>query len=208
MRLRKRAWVDTLIQSPPPFVLPDLKQLAGKTRDQFSQVRLEIGSGKGDYWIQMSANHPDILWIGIEKDVKVGAIAVKKAMETVQPNQLFIIGDALVHLSELQDGDIDVIHLNFSDPWPKKRNHKRRLSAHTFLQQYQRVLKEHGHIIMKTDNKELFEFSMGSITQSGFVVEEMSVDFRRVPHEDAFTEYERHFVSLNQPIYRCVWRKI
>lgn len=207
MRQRKRPWVDTLLTQPPAFVLPDLTHLAGKTRDHFAQVRLEIGSGKGDYWIQMSAAQPDVLWIGIEKDTKVGAIAIKKALASVQPNQIFLLGDALTHLSHLHDGDVDVIHLNFSDPWPKKRNHKRRLSAQAFITAYRRVLKDNGQIIMKTDNKDLFEYSMGSFSQADFVVEAMSVDFRRAPHDDAFTEYERHFVSLNQPIYRCIWRK-
>lgn len=207
MRMRKKPWVDALLENPPSFVYSDLKSLAGKTRETYSKVHLEIGSGKGDYWIQMSAMHPESLWIGLEKDIKVAAIAIKKAMPTILNNQIFLVGDAQDHLIHLNDGDVDVIHLNFSDPWPKKRNHKRRLSAESFIKQYHRLLSEQGRIIMKTDNQDLFEFSMVSFSQASFILEEMSVDFRRTPQEDAISEYEARFMSLQQPIYRCIWRK-
>lgn len=207
MRMRKKPWVDTLLQNPPSFVISDVTSLSGNTHANHELVHLEIGSGKGDYWIQMSQLHPKDLWIGIEKDMNVAAVAIRKALETIKDNQLFLIGDAQKYLEQFNDHDIDIIHLNFSDPWPKKRTHKRRLSASTFIEQYKRVLSDQGNIIMKTDNKDLFEYSMVQFSQSGFVLEEMSVDFRREQSEDAISEYEARFMSLNQPIYRCIWRK-
>jgi tRNA (guanine-N7-)-methyltransferase len=207
MRMRKKPWVDTLLQNPPSFVLNDLSLLSGRTHDHHELVHLEIGSGKGDYWIQMSQKHPKDLWIGIEKEPNVAAVAIKKASDSIQDNQLFIIGDAQEYLQQFTKDDIDFIHLNFSDPWPKKRTHKRRLSASIFIEQYKRVLSDQGQIIMKTDNQDLFEYSMVQFSQSGFILEEMSVDFRRQEHDDAISEYEARFMSLNQPIYRCIWRK-
>jgi tRNA (guanine-N7-)-methyltransferase len=207
MRMRKKPWVDTLLQNPPSFVHSDLSPLSGKTHDHHECVHLEIGSGKGDYWIQMSQKYPKDLWIGIEKETNVAAVAIKKALDSVQDNQLFIIGDAQDYLQQFAKDDIDMIHLNFSDPWPKKRTHKRRLSASTFIDHYKRVLSDQGQIIMKTDNQDLFEYSMVQFSQNGFILEEMSVDFRRQEHDDAISEYEARFMSLNQPIYRCIWRK-
>jgi tRNA (guanine-N7-)-methyltransferase len=207
MRMRKKPWVDTLLVNPPNFVRRDCKALIDQNKDNFNDVHLEIGSGKGDYWILMSQAHPKDLWIGIEKDDKVAAIAIKKAMENIQDNQIFVVADAQQCLEDIQDEFVDIIHLNFSDPWPKKRTHKRRLSASSFVNQYQRILSRDGQIMMKTDNKDLFEYSMVSFSQAGFVLEDMSVDFRRTPHDDAISEYEARFMSLNQPIYRCVWRK-
>lgn len=207
MRMRKKPWVDALLEHPPSFVLKDCSPLAQLTRSTYSSVHLEIGSGKGDYWIQMAAKHPNELWIGIEKDVKVAAVAIKKAQEAILPNQLFVVSDAQVCLPQFANGDVDVIHLNFSDPWPKKRTHKRRLSASTFIDQYKRILSDQGLIIMKTDNKELFEYSMVQFSQASLILEEMSVDFRREENDDVISEYEARFMSLNQAIYRCIWRK-
>lgn len=207
MRMRKKPWVDTLLDNPPKFVHKDCKFVHQNLTKEFERVHLEIGSGKGDYWILMSQANPQDFWIGIEKDTKVAAIAIKKAKDSIQNNQIFVVADAQQCLDDIQDAFVDIIHLNFSDPWPKKRTHKRRLSASSFIAQYQRVLSADGQIIMKTDNKDLFEYSMVSFSQAGFVLEDMSVDFRRTFHEDAISEYEARFMSLNQPIYRCVWRK-
>ena len=108
---------------------------------------------------------------------------------------------------EKNESAADVIHLNFSDPWPKKRYAKRRLSSATFLDQYKRILSRNGEIQMKTDNSSLFEYSLIEFQNAGFKMVEISVDYRRDKHdEDAITEYEQKFISLGQPIYRCVWR--
>ena len=105
-------------------------------------------------------------------------------------------------------GEVDVIHLNFSDPWPKKRYAKRRLSSSQFLDQYAQILSDEGQIQMKTDNTSLFEYSLIEYQNAGYRMIEISVDYRRETHdEDVMTEYEEKFVSLGQPIYRCVWTR-
>ena len=131
--------------------------------------------------------------------------AARKAVEegTDLSNRRMIAGDA-EHLEEwFGEQEIDVIHLNFSDPWPKKHYHKRRLSSASFLAVYRRLLKKGGMIRMKTDNKDLFEDSVLYFLQNGFTFTEFSVDYRRKPHpEDAVTEYENRFMELGQPIYQ------
>ena len=98
--------------------------------------------------------------------------------------------------------------MNFSDPWPKSGYAKRRLSHARFLKQYETLLNENGQVIMKTDNPKLFEFSLTEFSKENWLLCEVSVDFRRLPHpEDAITEYEQKFMDLGQPIYRAVWQK-
>ncbi|MBR0385332.1 MAG: tRNA (guanosine(46)-N7)-methyltransferase TrmB, partial [Erysipelotrichaceae bacterium] len=171
------------------------------------QIHVEIGAGKGDYWIAMAHQYPECLWIAIEKDVDCAAIALKKSLDQTSANMKMIIGYA----SELENwfagGEIDVIHLNFSDPWPKKRHTKRRLTYDSFLQVYERILKPEGELQFKTDNSGLFEYSLVSFASQNWNLKEVSVDWRREEHpEDAITEYESNFMELGQPIYRAVWQ--
>ena len=122
-------------------------------------------------------------------------------------NYAFINAPCERVFEKIKPESLDCIYLNFSDPWPKKRYAKRRLSSATFLDQYKRILSFNGEIQMKTDNSALFEYSLIEFQNAGFKMVEISVDYRREKHdEDAITEYEQKFISLGQPIYRCVWR--
>ena len=138
------------------------------------------------------------------------AIAVRKYDRQPQPSQniAFLLGDAQALQEWFEVGEIDVLHLNFSDPWPKKRAHKKRLSHASFIAMYRQVLSENGEIQMKTDNSSLFEFSLLQFQEGGWYLHDISVDYRRISHdEDAVTEYEQRFMDLQQPIYRAVWKK-
>ena len=120
-----------------------------------------------------------------------------------------INGDAAEIGNWFEDNEIDVIHLNFSDPWPKKRQTKRRLTYGTFLDSYRRILKDTGKVIMKTDNSQLFEYSLVSFDAADWQLLEVSVNWREKEHpEDTITEYEANFMALGQPIYRAVWRPV
>ena len=161
--------------------------------------------GKGDYLRQMSKMYPEACWVGIERDPSAAAVAARKTIEEgfdISNNRM-ICGNAEFMLDWFGDGEIDVIHLNFSDPWPKKHYHKRRLSSSKFLDIYKQVLSEHGKILMKTDNQLLFEDSVLYFLQNGFTLTEFSVNYRREEHpEDAITEYESKFMQEGLPIYR------
>lgn len=191
-------------------IVRNCETMAGKWHEllQKEELHVEIGSGKGDYWIKMSDLYPDAGWIGIEKNVNVAAIALKKVEDSEHLNRRFIVDDAQAIDTWFAENEIDVIHLNFSDPWPKKRASKHRLSHTSFLKRYEKILKKEGKLIMKTDNAKLFEFSVLEFQNNGWVMDEFSVDYRRDEHpEDVITEYETRFMNLNQPIYRAVWHK-
>lgn len=211
MRMRKLPWAESYIKEAG-VVEHDPSSKQGKWKEMLHTdcLHVEIGSGKGDYWILMSQKHPEQGWIGIEKDTNVAAIAVRKydQLEEKMDNVSFIQADAQAIEDWFAVGEIDVLHLNFSDPWPKKRAHKKRLSHASFIERYGRILADKGEIAMKTDNSGLFEFSLLQFQEAGWFLHEISVDYRKTPHdEDAITEYEQRFLSLGQPIYRAVWKK-
>lgn len=207
MRVRKLKWAKDFINQSESVVL-DPSAIKGNWNTFLSRdiIHIEIGSGKGDYWIGMSAMYPTIGWIGIEKNESVAALALRK-VENMQEHARFIWGDADVIETWFESEEIDVIHLNFSDPWPKNRNSKRRLTHARFIKKYYDILKKDGEIHMKSDNRKLFEYSLVQFQNEGFYLKEVSLDYRSETHdEDTITEYERKFMEQGV-IYRAVWAK-
>lgn len=208
MRMRKKTWAEPFLVENDQFVIPEPQKYAGQWKEllKCQTLHVEIGCGKGDYFIQMSELDSTVGWIGIEKDRNVAAVAAKKALEKDASNRCMIALDADRIDEWFQEGEIDTIHLNFSDPWPKSGYKKRRLSHGNFLSKYKKLLKNQGQIIMKTDNQGLFEFSLVEFSQNDWILEDVSVDFRRNDHpEDAISEYESKFMALGQPIYRAIF---
>jgi len=204
--MRKKVWAKDYIESRSDVVVFEPEMMKGKWNNGKEKLRVEIGSGKGDYWIGMSKLYPNDMWVAVEKDESCTGIALKK-IENVNDNMKFVHADAANISNWFNENEVDIIHLNFSDPWPKKHHSKRRLSADSFVNDYKKILKKDGLIIMKTDNKQLFEFSLVSFSQHGLILQEASVDYRRDVHdEDVITEYERNFMDLGQPIYRCIFK--
>lgn len=214
MRMRKKKWADPWIEEHSDYIYEDASACRGKWRELFDceVLHVEIGTGKGDYLNHMAKMYPAEGWVGIEKDRSAAAVAARKAIEEEEPdlhNKRMIVNRAELMREWFAAGEIDIIHLNFSDPWPKTYTHKRRLSSKSFLEMYDELLAENGMIRMKTDNKDLFEDSVRYLIDSGWRFEEFSVDFRRKEHpEDAVTEYEQRFLDLGQPIYQlCAVRR-
>ena len=208
MRMRNKPWANAFLLAHSKCI-QDPSLFKGQWRQHFGldKLVLEIGSGKGDYWRSMATMQTDSLWIALEKDKNVSAVALKKtdALE----NGVWIVNDAANLTEWFEVGELDTIHLNFSDPWPKKGHAKRRLTSETYIQTMLDLLKPNGQIKFKTDNKQLFEYTILQWDSQALKIEEFSVDFRRDAHpEDAITEYEQHFMDLGQVIYRAVWRKI
>ena len=208
MRMRKKKWAEPYLLAHSDYALPSGSGYKGKWKELFHTdvLHAEIGMGKGDYLNTMAAMYPEEGWVGIEKDRSAAAVAARKALEAEDANlanKRMIVGDASELLDWFAPGEVDVIHLNFSDPWPKTYTHKRRLSSRSFLEKYDVILAPHGRIRMKTDNIGLFEDSVLYFLQNGFTLCEFSADYRRKPHpEDAVTEYEQRFLDLGQPIYQ------
>ena len=207
--MRKVKWaVDYLSQAQ--CLVKDPKTCKGNWKENFKKDRLhvEIGCGKGNYSLNMAKLYEQEAFIAVEKNESAAGIAAKKFDDASMLNLALIQGDASNISEWFSEGEVDVIHLNFSDPWPKKRYAKRRLSSSQFLEQYAQILTKDGQIQMKTDNSSLFEYSVIEFQNAGYKMLEFSVDYRRETHdEDVMTEYEEKFVSLGQPIYRCVWVK-
>ena len=164
---------------------------------------IEIGTGKGDFIIGMARNNPDVNFIGIEKYPSVLVRAVQK-IEDIPDNLRFMCFDAK-NICDYFDHNVDTIYLNFSDPWPKKRHAKRRLTSPDFLNVYRQLLKKDGLIEFKTDNRGLFEYSLQSVTENHYHLDYVSLDLHNSPEaeDNIMTEYERKF-SVNGPIYKMI----
>lgn len=205
MRMRKVAWaVDYLPESASLIKDPAENRPNHKRKNR--KLHVELGAGKGKYSLDMASMYPEEDFIAVEKNESAAGIAAKKYDEANLENLRLIHGDAADLASWFDRQKVDAIHLNFSDPWPKKRNAKRRLSSKSFLESYKEVLRPGGEVLLKTDNKDLFEYSVAEFSKNGFVIDELSVDYRRSTHvEDAITEYEQKFIDENKPIYRAVF---
>jgi tRNA (guanine-N7-)-methyltransferase len=164
-------------------------------------VHIEIGMGKGDFIIENALRYPNINFIGIEKYDSVLARAIEKLKDKELPNLRLIRMDARL-IDEVFDKEIDVLYLNFSDPWPKKRHAKKRLTSDLFLEKYKNIFKKDNIIIMKTDNQSLFEYSLESLSRNGFILEKVSLDLHSSDIENNIeTEYEKRFVAKGNNIY-------
>lgn len=160
----------------------------------FNPIHLEIGMGKGNFIIDMAKKNPNINFIGIERYESVLCRAIEK-LEMEQLDNVKIICIDALGLGNIFAGDIDTIYLNFSDPWPKKRHAKRRLTSYVFLPIYDNVFKDEKIIIQKTDNVGLFESSIVSLSTYGYVIEDISLDLANTDKENSLTEYEAKFMS-------------
>ena len=205
MRLRNVKGASEVINNSP-FIIKDYKNYKGKYNalfDNNNPIRIEIGMGKGDFIIGMAKNNPDINFIGIEKYDSVLVRAIEKIDEDI--TNLKLIRMDATEIDEVFDKEVDTIYLNFSDPWPKKRHANRRLTSTNFLKKYDNIFKNDKTIVMKTDNRKLFEFSLIEFSSYGYKIEDISLDLHKDNTEDNIeTEYEKKFSSLGYPIYKVV----
>jgi len=185
------------------YIISDPVSLKGKYKTLFNDnpIQLEIGTGKGDFLIGMALKYPNINFIGIERYDSVLVRAIEKIDEMDLKNIFFIREDAFL-VDEMFDHEIEKIYLNFSDPWPKERHAKRRLTSPVFLAKYDKVFKTKRIIQMKTDNRKLFEYSIVSLNEHGYKIKKISLDLYDDDIKDnVATEYESKFVKLGKKIY-------
>ena len=167
-------------------------------------LHIEIGMGKGQFITTLAASNPGINYIGIEKYSSVLVKAFNKREQLRTKNLLFIRMDAENITDFFAPGETDRIYLNFSDPWPKDRHAKRRLTSRQFLERYNIILSENGFIQFKTDNRPLFDFSVEEVKEAGWCLDEVNYNLRQYgPAENnVMTEYEQKFYNLGNPIYK------
>lgn len=190
-------------------VVNEPEQYKGKWNELFGNnnpIHVEIGMGKGKFIMEMAKQNPDINYIGIEKYSSVLLRALEKNKEVELTNLHFIRYDAEYLNNIFDKDDISRIYLNFSDPWPKDRHAKRRLTSKEFLARYDQCLKEDGQIIFKTDNRGLFEFSLEQAEEAGWITDEVTYDLHNSHYLEGniMTEYEEKFVSIGKPINRMI----
>jgi len=202
VRLKNVKGAKEIIESSP-YIIKEPWKYKGKYDELFgnkNKICLEIGMGKGDFIINMALKNKDINYIGIEMFDSVIVRAVQKLDSLDIPNLKLIRFDA-TDIEDIMEKDIDTLYLNFSDPWPKNRNEKRRLTSERFLNRYDKIFKKDRHIIQKTDNRKLFEFSLMSYVNHGYIIKDISLDLHSDDYDNVMTEYEKRFVERGLKIY-------
>lgn len=197
MRLKHIKNADEII-SKSKYLIKNPKENKGKWNKLFNNennIEIEIGMGKGKFIIEKAKENPNINYIGIEKYDSPLVSAVKKLEELELNNLKLICFDAL-EIEDVFDHEIDKIYLNFSDPWPKKRHTKRRLTSSVFLSKYENIFKDEKRIEMKTDNDDLYEYSLESLIENGYDVVKTDTNYL----DTIRTEYEDKFISLGKNI--------
>ena len=170
-------------------------------------IYIEIGIGKGKFIVENAIKYPNINFIGIEKYDSVLVRAIQKSNE-LELNNLKLVRMDAKRIEEVFDHEVDRIYLNFSDPWPKDRHYKRRLTSYVFLDKYEHIFKNNKYIIMKTDNIDLFNFSLESLTNHGYNIEFMTNDLHSLNNVDnIMTEYEEKFSNKGIKINKLIARK-
>lgn len=206
MRVRKRKGAEDYLENHPQYVILNPEDTKGKWHQVFGNnnpIHIEVGSGKGAFITGMALQNPNINYIGIDIQVSVLSHALDKVIESQAPNVRLLRVDGSSLTNYFEDGEVALMYLNFSDPWPKTKHEKRRLTYKTFLDTYKQILPEHGEIHFKTDNRGLFEYSLASFSQYGMLLKQVWLDLHASDYEgNVMTEYEQKFSSKGQVIYR------
>ncbi len=206
MRLRRIAGAQEKLESHEGIMILKPEEHKGKWRELFGNdnpVHVEIGMGKGQFVHGMAEQHPDINFVGIEVFESVMVRALERFIAVPRENVRLLKVNAMLLTEYFSLGEVSRIYLNFSDPWPKFRHGKRRLTHENFLKLYEEVLDNDGDLWFKSDNRSLFEFSLVSLNQYGMVFDDVCLDLHKdEPDHNIRTEYEINWSSKGYPIYR------
>lgn len=205
MRMRYKPWAEDYLKKEPNIVDIDGSH-AGRISEWFDNdqpIYIEVGSGMGQFITTLAAKHPEINFISMEREKSVMIKVLDKVIEQGLTNIKLICNDAIELNDYFKDGEVSRLYLNFSDPWPKKRHTKRRLTYQTYLALYKQVLKDDGEIYFKTDNRGLFAYSLESMSQFGMYFTKINLNLHEEDDEENIeTEYERKFSDKGSRIYR------
>ncbi len=192
------------------YTVSNPEEQKGKWGEIFNNdnpIHIEVGMGKGRFVTDLAIQNPSINYIGIEKYSSVLIRAIEKRSE-IELNNLYFIRMDAEEIEEVFDkGEVDRIYLNFSDPWPKERHAKRRLTSKEFFARYNNILAKDGRVEFKTDNKMLFDFSLEEIPQAGWIVTEYTYDLHnneKMNEGNIMTEYEEKFSKIGNPINKLI----
>ena len=214
MRLRNIPGAKEVIENSP-YVVHEPQKQKGQWSHVFENdhpIHIEVGMGKGRFLMDMAKIHPEVNYVGIEMYDSVLLRALQKREEYEQnegtlTNLYFMCVDARLLPEIFEKGEVEKIYLNFSDPWPKARHAKRRLTSRQFLERYDQILVPEGRVEFKTDNRELFEFSLEEVKEAGWTLEASTFDLHHdeeLMKGNVMTEYEEKFSSMGNPIHKLI----
>lgn len=207
MRMRKKKNLAPRMERCDDLWIREPEEYKGKWRTLMPdcrELRLELGCGKGGFTVKTAQSEPDVLFIAVERVPDAMVIAMERAEQAELRNVYFVDADAARLPEYFEPGEVDQIYLNFSDPWPSNRHAKRRLTHPDFLNRYAWVLKDRGEVHFKTDNHDLFEWSLFQFPKAGFDLEQVTRDLHANGIQGIMTDYEAKFHAMGQPINRCV----
>lgn len=193
------------IISRSPYLVSNPSKYKNKWADLFQNKKpicLELGMGRGDFIINMAKAHPEMNFIGLELYASQMVMAVERLENQKLPNLKLINADA-GDLDQFFGKEIDTIYLTFSEPWPKKIDEKKRFTHYGYLKLYDKIFKKHKHIILKTDNKGLFAYSLETLSQYWYVFDRVSLDLHHEenPINNIMTDFEKKYYEEGRPIY-------
>ncbi|HGH0786246.1 TPA: tRNA (guanosine(46)-N7)-methyltransferase TrmB [Staphylococcus pseudintermedius] len=205
MRMRNKPWAESYLTEHNDIV--DLEAVhAHQVSEWFERqqpIHIEVGSGMGKFITTLAQQNPHINYVAIERDKNVMVRVLDKVREHNLTNIKLLCNDAVILTDYFRQGEVDRIYLNFSDPWPKKRHAKRRLTYRSFLALYQQILREDGELHFKTDNRGLFAYSLESMSQFGMYFTKINLNLHQEDEGDNIpTEYEHKFAEKGSRIYR------
>ena len=206
MRMRRKRRLDERINGCESLLVREPENNSGHWLDEleYKELRLELGCGKGLFTVETAKREPDILFIGLEKLSNVIVTALERAEQEGVQNVRFInrLADDLP--SFFAFGEVSRIYINFCDPWPANKHKKRRMTGSIFLELYKQILRPGGEIHFKTDDLQLFEFSLEEFERFGFLLSEVTYDLHETGTVGVMTDYEIKFHELGIPICKCV----
>lgn len=212
MRLRNKPWAKPLIEANPQWVVTNPSEYRGKWQERFEKAQplyIEVGMGKGRFIVEMAKKYPHYNFIGLEMQTVATGIALKKQLVEQLPNLQLVCANGAGLTEFFATDEVAGIYLNFSDPWPKNRQEKRRLTYKSFLAAYKEIMVADGQLEFKTDNRGLFEYSLASLNNFGMAFEKVWLDLHADEEavvDNVMTEYEEKFSSKGQPIYKLAAR--
>ena len=210
MRMRKKPNLVPRMERCARYLISDPAQYRGRWRDlkpDARELRLEIGCGKGRFSAETARQNPDVLYIALERVPDAMVIAMERSMELGLSNIFFIDGDAALLRDYFAPGEVDLVYINFCDPWPGLKHARRRLTHPQFLVLYRGILREGGQIHFKSDNHDLFEWSLFQFPKAGYALSEVTRDLHGNGICGVMTDYEEKFHLLGTHINRCVGTK-
>lgn len=206
MRMRKKPNVGPRMEACASVWIRNPEELKGNWRSlmpEAKELRVEVGCGKGKFTVETASQEPDVLIIAIERVREALVMAMEKAVNMGLTNVYFVSMDVAEIESFFAPDEIDLLYINFCDPWPRSKNAKRRLTYHTFMEKYKHVIRPGGQIHFKTDNAALFAWSLEEFANYGYTVQNVNDDLHRDGPVGIMTGYEEKFYALGTPIHRC-----